>query len=255
MKGAKTRFSGAMVSRQARRGEFQVKHASARSRVMLGVLGLTLSVSCSSSGDSPERAASGPTPSASVSGTPSSAAPSVAPSTEAPSTASSSVAPEPAAAPSPSETSLAPGEAVDGGGTCTLLTPEEVSAELGVIVGDGRYTEAGLPFGNKICTWGSDELPTRVYTLSLQNTADMAPKLVQAGGGAPKLYRQAANLQRQSAGSIERVTGIGREAFVVKSAIFAIKGDTFITANALFSDGTDARDVAIELTRLAVSRL
>lgn len=210
----------------------------ATSPLALAVLAVTLSVSCSGSGDTSGRAA------------PSSTAPTVTPSA-----ASSTVEPEPEAAPSPTATSLAPGEAVDGGGTCKLLTPEEVSAQIGVIVGEGRYTEAGLPFGNKICTWGSDELPARVYTLSLQSTADMAPKLVEAGGGAPKLYGQAAALQRQSAGSIERVTGIGREAFIVKSAILAIKGETFITATALFSDGTDASDVAVELTRLAVSRL
>ena len=83
----------------------------------------------------------------------------------------------------------------------------------------------------------------------------MAPELVKAGGGANKLFSQTQALQRQKAGTLERVPDIGRDAFLVDTAIFTIKGETFITANAQYSDGTDVREALMDLTRLAVSRL
>lgn len=219
---------------------------------------LALSAACSGSGGGPTPGAAATTSATvltSSSPTASSAPITSAAPTSAPASPSAT---SPAADPEPSSSSSAPADPEPpeaATGTCALLTAAEVAAELEVPISSGHFTDAGLPFGHKICSWSTESLPARVYTLSLQRTSDMAPALVKAGGGAPKLFGQAADLQRQSAGSIERVTGIGREAFIVKSAIFAIKGETFITANALFSDGTDASEAAIELTRLAVSRL
>lgn len=234
---------------------------------LAAAVALALAVSCggeagdsspgaaaSTSASSSAAASTAPAPAAasseSAAAEPTSAAPPSAPA----STIAASPAAEPDASPSSSPAADAePPEAATG--TCALLTAVEVAAALDVPVSSGHFTDAGFPFGNKICSWSTESLPARVYTLSLQRTADMAPAMVKAGGGAPKLFGQAANLQRQKAGSIERVTGIGSEAFIVGTAIFAIKGDTFITANTQYSDGTDSVDAVTSLTRLAVSRL
>jgi hypothetical protein len=99
-----------------------------------------------------------------------------------------------------------------------------------------ELTEHGPPLGAKQCVWGTETMPVKQYSLSVQRTEDMAEALRDAGQSGTKLYQESKPYYESAVG----IAGIGDEAVIAKSTIIARKGDVFIDASTMFGDSPAA---------------
>ena len=156
--------------------------------------------------------------------------------------------------PVPSAATTKPAKAPATADVCSLLTPAEVSAALGVKAGPGKARNAGPPIGQRLCTWGSRTVPVRNFTLSVQRTEQFAQQLKDAGQTSKKLFQETKKLY-EAQGPLTPVPGIGDEAYLYKTTIIALKGDIFISGLDLFGASDTAKTALKTLTAKAVAKL
>lgn len=89
------------------------------------------------------------------------------------------------------------------------------------------------------------------YSIALTRTDGMMKALVDAGQSAKTLYNDSKKLFNAS----EAVPGIGDEAVIVKSSIYALKGDVFVIASTIFGTSPEAKAALRSLTEKAVGKL